>query len=128
MSVYERFYRVVQGVPRGRVITYGQVARAAGLAGRARQVGYAMAALPDDHDVPWHRVINARGEVSRRAGGTAFESLQRALLEAEGVVFDAVGRVDLERYGWLPGERTSPSWGKTGPSATPRSGEPGRGP
>jgi methylated-DNA-protein-cysteine methyltransferase-like protein len=59
-----------------------------------------MAALPDDHDVPWHRVINATGEVSPRAGGTAFEKIQRNLLEAEGIVFNARGRVDLDRFGW----------------------------
>jgi methylated-DNA-protein-cysteine methyltransferase-like protein len=59
-----------------------------------------MAALPDHLDVPWHRVINARGTVSARAAGTAFEHIQRALLEAEGVVFDDRGRVDLDRFGW----------------------------
>ena len=100
MSAYEVYYEVVRRVPPGRVTTYGAVARAAGLPGRARQVGYAMAALADDHDVPWHRVINAKGEVSTRRGGRTFEHIQRALLEAEGVVFDHGGRVDLERYGW----------------------------
>jgi methylated-DNA-protein-cysteine methyltransferase related protein len=68
--------------------------------GRARQVGYSMAALPDDHDVPWHRVINAKGEVSKRSGGNMFENIQRILLEAEGVTFDPRGRVDLDRFGW----------------------------
>ena len=97
---YERFYDVVRRVPRGRVTTYGTVAAKAGLPGRARQVGYAMAALPDDHDVPWHRVINAQGRVSARAGGSAFETIQRALLEGEGVHFDESGRVDLDRFGW----------------------------
>jgi methylated-DNA-protein-cysteine methyltransferase-like protein len=97
---YERFYDVVRRVPRGRVTTYGAVASEAGLPGRARQVGYAMAALPDDHDVPWHRVINAQGRVSARAGGSAFEAIQRALLQAEGVHFDESGRVDLDRFGW----------------------------
>jgi methylated-DNA-protein-cysteine methyltransferase-like protein len=100
MSTYDRFYEVTRQVPGGRVTTYGSVAREAGLAGRARQVGYAMAALSDAHDVPWHRVVNARGEVSKRTGGSAFEEIQRVMLEAEGVVFDARGRIDLERYGW----------------------------
>jgi len=68
--------------------------------GRARQVGYSMAALPDDYDVPWHRVINAKGEVSKRSGGNTFENIQRTLLEAEGVKFDERGRVDLDRFGW----------------------------
>jgi len=100
MSSYDDFYAIARKVPAGRVTTYGAVAAEAGLPGRARQVGYAMAALPDDHGVPWHRVINARGEVSPRAGGTAFEKIQRNLLEAEGIVFNARGRVDLDRFGW----------------------------
>lgn len=100
MSTYERFYGVVRRIPAGRVSTYGTVAAEAGLPGRARQVGYAMAALRDTQDVPWHRVINARGGISRRAAGSAGALIQRALLEAEGVRFDARGRVDLEAYGW----------------------------
>jgi methylated-DNA-protein-cysteine methyltransferase-like protein len=100
MSTYDRFYEVVRRVPLGRVTTYGAVAQAAGLPGRARQVGYSMAALQGDSDVPWHRVINARGEVSARRGGSAFERIQRAMLESEGVRFDARGRVDLDRFGW----------------------------
>jgi methylated-DNA-protein-cysteine methyltransferase-like protein len=99
-SPYARIYGAVRRIPRGRVATYGGVAREAGLPGRARQVGYALAALPDEPDVPWHRVINARGEVSPRSGGSGFEHLQRVLLEAEGVSFDARGRVDLDRFGW----------------------------
>ena len=100
MSSHARVYEVVQGIPRGRVATYGAVAAAAGLPRGARQVGYALAALPDDAEVPWHRVINARGEVSPRSGGLGFERLQRTLLEAEGVAFGPGGRVDLQRYGW----------------------------
>ena len=100
MSTYERIYEAAREIPRGRVTTYGALARRVGLPGRARQVGYALAALPDDHDVPWHRVINARGEVSARSGGSSFERIQRALLEREGVSFDERGRIDLERYGW----------------------------
>lgn len=102
MSTYARFYDVVRRVPPGCVATYGQVASLAGKFGNARQVGYAMAACPDDAHIPWHRVVNARGEVSRRAGGRAFERIQRVLLEAEGVVFDNRGRIDLNRFGWDP--------------------------
>lgn len=100
MSSYERFYAVVRTIPVGRVTSYGAVARLAGLPGHARQVGYALAALPDDHDVPWHRVMNAKGEVSGRRGGRAYERIQRVLLEDEGVVFDELGRVDLTAFGW----------------------------
>jgi len=101
---HAQFWAVVRRIPRGRVATYGQVAGLAGFPGHARQAGYALAALPDESDVPWHRVVNARGEVSRRAGGSALETLQRVLLEAEGVVFDASGRTSLERYRWRPGK------------------------
>lgn len=79
--------------------TYGQIATLAGYDGQARQVGYALHNLPSGSDVPWHRVINARGEVSARSSGDSHE-LQRMLLEAEGVVFDAGGRIDLERFRW----------------------------
>ena len=97
----ERIYDVVRRIPRGRVATYGQVAILAGLRGHARQVGYAMAALPSDSDVPWHRVINAKGCCSARAtpGGDA---RQRKLLERERVSFDDSGRVSLAKYRWRP--------------------------
>jgi len=100
MSSHARVYDVVRRIPSGRVATYGGVAREAGLPGRARQVGYALAALPDEADVPWHRVINARGEVSTRSGSHGVERLQRTLLEAEGVLFGPKGRVDLDQFGW----------------------------
>lgn len=98
-STYARIYAVVRGIPAGRVATYGQVARLAGMAGRARQVGYALHALSDAGDIPWHRVINAKGEISRRKH-SPYETLQRELLEREGVVFDADARVSLPRFMW----------------------------
>ena len=104
-SSYDRIWRVVARIPRARVATYGQVAALAGLPGRARQVGYAMHALPHATRVPWQRVVNARGEVSLRAEPGA-DRLQRALLEAEGVQFDARGRIDLARWGWQPSPRS----------------------
>ena len=95
----QRIYTVVRRIPRGRVATYGQVAALAGLPGHARQVGYALHALPDGTRLPWHRVINARGEVSlRRTPGS--ELSQRMLLEREGIRFDSRGRVDLRVCGW----------------------------
>ena len=69
-ETYQRIYAVVRQVPAGRVATYGQVATMAGLAGHARQVGYALHSLDVDETVPWHRVINARGEVSPAANVT----------------------------------------------------------
>ena len=92
---------VVRRIPQGRVATYGQVAALAGFPGHARQVGYALHDLPDGTDVPWQRVINARGEVSPRAS-PGREGYQRHLLEEEGVVFDTAGRVDLRRFRWEP--------------------------
>lgn len=99
-----RIYAVVKRIPRGRVATYGQVATIAGLDGHARQVGYALHDLPGGSDVPWHRVINARGEISPRSAGDSHE-LQRMLLEAEGVEFDPAGRVALMKYRWKCGRR-----------------------
>ena len=98
---YERIYAVVRQIPVGRVATYGQVAALAGLPGHARQVGYALHALKEGSDVPWHRVINAKGEVSLRTEA-GWDNFQRHLLEEEGVAFDERGRVDLERERWEP--------------------------
>ncbi len=97
-SLYERIYRVVCRIPRGKVATYGQVARLARLPNQARLVGYALHALSRD-DVPWQRVLNGRGEVSPR-GVDGPDELQRELLEDEGVEFDRRGRVDLSRFAW----------------------------
>ena len=98
---YSKIYAVVRRIPAGRVATYGQVASVAGLPGHARQVGYALHALPEGSDVPWQRVINAKGEVSPRAT-PGWDGYQRQLLEEEGVTFDARGRVSLERWRWDP--------------------------
>jgi methylated-DNA-protein-cysteine methyltransferase-like protein len=99
-ETHERFYAVVVEIPPGRVATYGQVASLAGLDGYARHVGFALRALPEGSDIPWHRVVNARGEISARGEGGG-EREQRGLLEAEGVVFER-GRIPLARYRWEP--------------------------
>lgn len=100
--LYAAIYRAVRSIPSGQVATYGQVALAAGLPGQARLVGYALHRLPDDHDVPWHRVVNARGAISL---DTQFGPgvTQRALLESEGVEFNDGGHIDLERFRVGPG-------------------------
>ena len=103
---YTRIYAVIRRIPRGRVATYGQVAQLAGLPGQARQVGYALHAMANAGPVPWHRVINARGEVSPRKAPGA-DTLQRDLLRAERVRFDRRGRVDFARFGWRPRRSTS---------------------
>ena len=101
----ESIYAVIRRIPMGRVATYGQVAALAGLPGRARLVGRSLRETPDGLEIPWQRVINARGEVSPRGGLGMEEGLQRHLLEEEGVVFNPHGRIDLDRYGWDPDAR-----------------------
>ena len=98
-SLYREIYAVVARIPCGRVATYGQVARLAGIPGKARLVGYALSMLTDKA-IPWHRVINAKGEVSPRSGGNPADELQRLLLEGEGVEFDGRGRISLDRFQW----------------------------
>jgi methylated-DNA-protein-cysteine methyltransferase-like protein len=91
---------VAKRIPKGKVATYGQVARMAGRC-TARMVGYAMAALPAASSVPWQRVINAKGLISARSHSDG-DVRQRMLLEKEGVKFDARGRVDLRIFQWQP--------------------------
>jgi methylated-DNA-protein-cysteine methyltransferase related protein len=99
---YEAIYELVRQIPVGQVATYGQIGDLLGLYGHARQVGYAMFRVPPDSDIPWHRVINAQGMVSRSPLRQGSDELQRILLEQEGIVFDAQDRIDLQRYRWSP--------------------------
>ena len=85
--------------------TYGQIARLANLAGQPRLVGYALAALDEGSRIPWHRVVNARGRISLRSDDGPAGILQRLRLEREKVVFDAEGRIPLERFRWRPRPR-----------------------
>jgi methylated-DNA-protein-cysteine methyltransferase-like protein len=98
-SSHQRIYAIVARIPRGRVATYGQIARMARLPGQARLVGYALHALPTGSGLPWQRVLNAKGEIS--VGGES-GARQRKLLEEEGIRFDAKGRIDLVRFQWRP--------------------------
>jgi len=95
---YHRIYRIVRHIPKGRVATYGIVARLAGRPGAARTVGWALSALPEDSDVPWWRVINVAGRISLAGDHSAV--LQRALLLREGVKFVPGGAVNLGTFGW----------------------------
>ena len=99
-DTHKKIYRVIRKIPRGKVASYGQIARLSGFPNHARLVGYALHALRDDEDksVPWWRVINARGEIS--LGDFSGADLQRSLLEKEGVRFDLRGRVDMKKCGW----------------------------
>lgn len=97
--LYQRIYRVVEQIPPGKVATYGQIA---GIVGgcSAQMVGFALSALRPGSDVPWQRVINARGRISPRGGGPG-ALIQRELLEAEGVEFDPEHAISFEKYGWI---------------------------
>ena len=105
-GLHRRIHDVVSRIPRGRVATYGQVARIAGLPGQARLVGYALHALPAGTSVPWQRVVNAQGALSTPPG---HDTLQRHLLEREGVRFDARGRIPLASFQWRPRRSRVPS-------------------
>jgi methylated-DNA-protein-cysteine methyltransferase-like protein len=98
-SLHLRIHKVVSRIPHGRVATYGQVARIAGIPGQARLVGYALHALPAGTRVPWQRVVNAQGGISTPGG---HDSVQRRLLEREGIRFDSRGRIPLDSFQWQP--------------------------
>jgi methylated-DNA-protein-cysteine methyltransferase-like protein len=97
-GLYKRIYAVVRKIPKGKVTNYGHIAQIAGGC-TARMVGYAMASVPAGSGVPWQRVVNSKGGISIRGGGDGALH-QREMLEAEGVEFDAAGRIDLKKYGW----------------------------
>lgn len=102
MSAYDKIYAIVRQIPEGRVATYGQVAELANLAGKPRLVGYALYRVDLRSDIPWQRVINAKGEVSHSPFRQGTDDLQRSLLEQEGVEFSPEGKVNLYQYLWRP--------------------------
>ena len=97
--LYTAIYSLVRQVPRGRVTTYGKIAQQAGC--NARTVGFALAALPENSDVPWQRIINAQGKISLRSDREG-NLLQQILLENEGLQFNEAGKINLERFLWDP--------------------------
>lgn len=100
-SLYEAVYRIVRTIPKGRVMTYGQIATLLGQPRAARAVGYAMRASGRHDDVPWQRVINSQGRISAK-DEVQRPLLQRVLLEAEGIHFDKTDTCDLRVYRWAP--------------------------
>jgi methylated-DNA-protein-cysteine methyltransferase-like protein len=98
-SRYQQIYQMVRRIPRGKVATYGQIARLVGLAGHARQVGYALHRLPSNSNCPWHRVVNFRGMISLRPHSTEWH-LQYTLLQAEGIRFDERNVISLPEFQW----------------------------
>jgi methylated-DNA-protein-cysteine methyltransferase related protein len=102
MNTYDRIYQTVKRIPYGKIATYGQIATLAGLPRRARLVGYALFRVSPNADVPWHRVINAKGEISESPFRDGNDYLQRALLEAEGIAFNPAGKINLSHHQWQP--------------------------
>jgi len=99
-DTYKRIYAAINRVPSGRAATYGQVAYLASVPGQAQWVGYTLSVLSDEQDVAWHRVVNAKGEVSSRSQ-PGFERIQRARLEKEGVRFGSDGRISSRRFQYM---------------------------
>jgi methylated-DNA-protein-cysteine methyltransferase-like protein len=106
MSLWDPVYKLVKQIPRGRVLSYGAVAKALRLKGGARSAGRAMSATPQGHGIPWHRVLNAAGKIVIRE---PYAGLQRKLLESEGIEV-IENRVKMKNYLWTPSRkrRTSP--------------------
>ncbi len=108
MSTYENIYIVVRQIPPGCVATYGQIAELANLCGKPRLIGYALYRVEISSDIPWHRVVNAKGEISYsplRQGG---DYTQKVLLEQEGIEFSPQGKINLHKYIWHPGKIPHP--------------------
>ena len=108
MSSWDPVYKLVQRIPRGKLLTYGGLAKALGLVGGARSAGRAMAACPSGRGIPWHRVLGANGKILIRE---PYASLQKKLLESEGVKITE-SRVDLKTHLW----KASKAVGKGKPS------------
>jgi methylated-DNA-protein-cysteine methyltransferase-like protein len=98
-SFFDRVYEVVRQIPCGRVASYGQIAAILEHPRAARTVGWALSGLREGSDVPWQRVLNSRGCIAT-ASATDPTGLQRRLLEAEGIIFNQDGSVDMRRFGW----------------------------
>ena len=100
---YDRIYEIVRLIPKGQVATYGQIAELANLAGKARVVGYALYRVDMQVlDIPWQRVVNAKGKVSLSPLRFGTDYLQRSLLENEGIIFNGKDQIDLRKYLWKP--------------------------
>ena len=99
LDANQRIWQVIVAIPKGRVTTYGAVAKKAGMSRAARRVGQSLRRLPSNTSIPWHRVVNAQGRISLPEG-SASHSTQRERLENEGVTFGKNGTISLRKYGW----------------------------
>ena len=98
-DTYEIIWSIVKQIPKGKVASYGEIAKLCDLYGHARQVGYAMHNLPPKSNIPWHRVINSAGKISLPKTGGHYRR-QRTLLEKEGVRF-VNDKIDFKKFGWM---------------------------
>lgn len=101
----QKVINIIKAIPPGKVLTYGRIAALGGKPNGARQVSRFLHSMSAKHDLPWHRVINAKGEISLKKS-RGYE-LQKALLESEGVTFSLTSRVDLKIYLWMPEQRAT---------------------
>lgn len=113
---FDPVYKLVKQIPRGRVLTYGALARALRLRGGARTAGRAMGATPKGKGIPWHRVLGANGKILIRE---PYASLQKKLLESEGISI-VESRIDLKKHLWTPVRREKPAAKKSHRSAARR--------
>lgn len=97
-SFYIRAIEIIKKIPKGKVATYGQIAKFAGNPQGSRQIARILHSSSEKHELPWHRVINSKGRISLNPGD-GYE-LQKMLLENEGIQFDENDRIDLSRFGW----------------------------
>lgn len=124
-AVFEKIYRIVLLIPKGRVMTYGQIARLLGERYSPRLVGWAMHATPKDgRNIPWHRVINSQGGISTGRVLVHNPDLQKWMLEAEGIAFDDRDKCDLSAYQWSPPRPKARVKVRRGSSPKRRSREP----
>ena len=99
-TLFRNILDIVNQIPKGKVATYGQIATIAGTQ-NPRLVGFALATLKEDTDIPWFRVINSKGKISFPEQNDGFK-IQYSLLQNEGIIFDAKNRINLKQYVWKP--------------------------
>lgn len=100
MGFFEQVYEIVKNIPKGKVLTYGEIAKMMGMPRKAKIVGWALHSNPYEGIVPCHRVVNRKGELS---GSFVFggKDAQRELLEVEGIIFEKDGIINLQKYLWV---------------------------
>ena len=103
---YQKIYLTVSKIPSGKISTYGHIADLNYAYGRARQVGWALRRLKLPSNIPWHRVINSKGEITMRISRNGTDWMQKKLLINEGIKFDSRMKIDIKKYLWRPNDIT----------------------